>query len=178
MKRLFVFVGDGGSGKTTIIAELTRKHPDKFIKVVTCTSRPMRGKEVDTEDYNFLPKSYFVNNPDLVLVKRTDNGKYYGTRKKDLRSSTHNLLLTLRFAGISKLANLGFSNVVIVRISISKTLKIDRMRGRNDTEEMIADRLKFDDLDKADVDYGTFPIIDLKATDTLYEKVERILREC
>ena len=178
MKKLFVFVGDGGSGKTTLIAELVRKHPDKFKKVVTYTSRPMRTDETDGEDYHFLPTSYFMNNPDLVLVKQTNNGHYYGTRKDDLQSTTHHLLLTLRFAGVSKLVNLGLSNVDVVRISVSETLKIERMRKRGDIEEMITDRLRFDAADKTNVNYGGLPIIDLQAADALSEKVEHILRVC
>lgn len=178
MKKLFVLVGDGGSGKTTLIAELIKRHPDKFRKVVTCTNRPMRPGEVDGEDYHFLFVSHFVNSPDLVLVKQTDNGNYYGTRKGDLQSATHHLLLTLRFAGISKLINFGFSNVTVVRISVTETLKTERMRLRGDTEEMIANRLRFDTADKANVNYEDFPIIDLQAADALADKVECILRAC
>ena len=61
MKKLFVFVGDGGSGKTTLITKLTKKHSDKFRKVVTCTSRSLRVGEVDGVDYHFLPVKYFIN---------------------------------------------------------------------------------------------------------------------
>lgn len=178
MKKLFVLVGDGGSGKTTLIAKLVEQHSDKFRKVVTCTSRLMRQEEVDGEDYHFLPTSYFVNNPDLVLVKRTDNGNHYGTRREDLQSVTRHSLLTLRFTGISRLLELGLSNVVIVRISISETLKINRMRQRGDTEDMIANRLDFDTADRTNVDYGSFTILDLQAADALTKKVERILRAC
>lgn len=178
MKRLFVFVGDGGSGKTTIISELTRQYPEKFRKVVTCTSRSMRTGEVDGEDYHFLPVSYFRDNPNLVLVKRNGNGNYYGTRKEDLQVTTHHSLLTLRFSGIKKLENLGLSHVAVVRILISEALKIERMRQRGDTEEMITHRLVFDATDKANVDYGNFPIIDLYATQSLEENIERILLAC
>ncbi|MEX0917430.1 MAG: hypothetical protein WDZ90_02830 [Candidatus Paceibacterota bacterium] len=176
MKKLFVFVGDGGSGKSTLIAELAGKYPDEFKRVVTCTSRPMRADEIDEKDYHFLPMSYFINNPDLVLVKRTDNGNYYGTRKGDLQATTHHLLLTLRFVGLSKLISLGLSNVTVVRISVSEVLKTARMRQRGDTEEMIVQRLQFDATDKANVNYEDFPIIDLQASDALAEKVGHILR--
>lgn len=176
MKKLFVFVGDGGSGKTTLVSELVKRHPDKFKKVVTCTSRAMRPGEVDGEDYHFLPPNYFIGNPRLVLLKQTENGDYYGSKSADLRSETQSPLLTLRFAGIRKLANLGFENVAIVRISITEELKIQRMRRRGDTEEMIARRLKFDAEDKADIDWAQWGIIDLQATNTLDEKVDRVLK--
>lgn len=178
MKKLFVFVGDGGSGKTTLIAELTKRHPDKFRKVVTSTSRPPRGGEMDGMDYHFLPETYFVNNPELVLVMQIDNGDYYGTKKADLHSDTHHLLLTLRFAGIRKLVNLGFENITVVRISIAENLKVERMRRRGDTEEMIARRLKYDDEDKSGIDWEGLEIIDLRATNLLAKNIGQILKAC
>src|SRR3989338_8325876 len=172
MKKLFVFVGDGGSGKTTLIAELTKRFPDRFRKVVTCTSRLMRVGEITGEDYHFLPTEYFMDNSDLVLVKQTENGDYYGTRKIDLMSDTHHPLLTLRFAGIRKLVDLGIDSIDVVRILITKDLKIERMRQRGDVEETIIRRLQFDIADKADIDWGELEVIDLQATDPLAEKVE------
>ncbi len=178
MKKLFVFVGDGGSGKTTLIAELTKRFPDKFRKVVTCTSRLTRVGEIAGEDYHFLPTEYFVDNSDLVLVKQTENGDYYGTRKLDLMSDTHHPLLTLRFAGIRKLVDLGIDSIAVVRILITEDLKIERMRQRGDAEETIVRRLQFDIADRADIDWGGLEVIDLQAMDPLAEKVERIIKAC
>ncbi len=178
MKRLFVFVGDGGSGKTTVTTELARKYPDKFRRVVTCTSRPMRVGEVAGKDYHFLPTEYFLNNPDLVLVKRTQNGDYYGTRKTDLMSKTHHPLITLRFKGIRKLKHLEINNITVVHILIPGDLKIKRMRKRGDSEEEIARRLQFDIADKEDIDWGGFEIINLQATDSIDENVEQIVKAC
>jgi len=178
MKKLLAFVGDGGSGKTTLIAELVKKHPDRFKRVITCTSRRIRVGEVDGEEYHFFSQRYFVDNPNLVLIKKTNKGDYYGKRKADLYSNTHSPLLTLRFDSISKLANLGINNVAIVCITITEELKIERMRQRGDTEEMITSRLKSDAADRANVDWGRIPIIGLEATETLDEKTERVFRVC
>ena len=179
MKKLLVFVGEGGSGKTTLIAELVKRHPDKFKKVVTCTSRLTRVGEVAGKDYHFLPTEYFVDNSDLVLVKQTENGDYYGTRKTDLMSDTHHLLLPLRLVGVRKLVYLGIvDSIAIVHILITEDLKIERMRQRGDAEETIIRRLQFDIADKADIDWGELEVIDLQATDPLAEKVERIVKAC
>ena len=177
MKKLFVFVGDSGSGKTTLIAELTKKHPDKFRKVVTCTSREARVGEVSGLDYCFLPTTYFVNNPELVLIKETDNGYYYGTRKKDLFSDTYHLLLTSKPTGVPKLIMLGFSDIVVVRIKISVILKIKRMRQRGDSEQMILERLE-SDFTSVEVDFGDVPVVELDAIQPLDEKVSLILKAC
>lgn len=177
MKKLFVLIGDSGSGKTTLIAELTKKHPDKFRKVVTCTSREVRVGEVEGVDYNFLPRDYFDNNSNLVLVKKTGGGDYYGTRKADLFSDTHHLLLTSKPTGVPKLITLGFTNVVVVRIEISKTLKTERMRQRGDSERIIAERLELD-AEPTETNLGKVPIVEMSAHQPLYEKVECILKAC
>lgn len=177
MKNLFVFVGDSGSGKTTLITELTKRHPDRFRKVVTCTSRRPRADEVDGVDYHFLPANYFVDNPELVLVKQTDKGGHYGTRKADLCSDTYHLLLTSKPTGIPKLTMLGFDNIVVVRIKISMSLKIERMRQRGDSEQMISERLGTD-FATAEIDFGDVPIIELDAVQSLDERVSLILKAC
>lgn len=177
MKKLFVFVGDSGSGKTTLIAELIKKHPDKFRKVVTCTNRKARVGEVEGVDYNFLPGDYFDNNSDLVLVKKTYGSDHYGTRRADLFLDTHHLLLTSKPTGVPKLIMLGFSNIVVVRIGISGTLKIERMRQRGDSERVISERLELDTA-TVEVDFGKVPIIELDANQPLDEKVELVLKVC
>lgn len=176
MKKLLVFVGGGGSGKTTLIAKLVEEYPDRFKKVVTCTSRPMRVGEVEGVDYHFLPAECFSGNQDLVLVKKTGNGFYYGTRKSDLLSDDYHLLLTLRVIGIKKLVDLGLKNIVVAHISISEELKVARMRQRGDTEEMIASRLRSDVESKAEVDFGQLPIINLDATQTIRDEVNLVMK--
>lgn len=178
MKKLFVFVGDGGSGKTTLITELVRRYPERFRKVVTCTSRPRRPTEVDGEDYHFLHPEYFIDNPDLVLLKKTEVGYYYGTRKADLFPTTHHLLLTSKLTGIPRLVNLGCSNIVIVRISISDELKIARMQQRGDSAEMIANRLHVDAEIRSEVVVTAAPTVDLCATQSIDDEVEVVLRAC
>lgn len=178
MKKLFVVIGDSGSGKTTLVNELVRKYPDKFKKVVTCTSRTPRLGEIGGEDYHFLPKEYFDNNSDLVLVKNPVHGDCYGTRKSELYSETRNLLLASKLTGISKLIALGFQNIVVVRIEISEILKIERMWQRGDSEEMIKARLKSDSSITVEVDFKSLLIIDLNASWSLDEKVECILKAC
>ena len=178
MKKLFVFLGDSGSGKTTLITELMNKHPDKFMRIVTCTSRSKRVGEENGKDYHFLSREFFFNNQDLVLVKCLENGDCYGTRKTELYSDTHHLLLSSKPTGVLKLVELGVMNIVVVRIAINKKLKIARMQHRGDTWEAISGRLKSDALTTTDVDLGQIPIIDLNASQTIYEKIEIVLKVC
>lgn len=178
MKKLLIFVGESGSGKTTTINELVKRYPDKFKRVITCTSRSARFDEVDGVDYHFCPAEYFVNNPDLLPVKKTASGDYYGRRKVDMHSDTHSLLLALRLDAVKELIDLGFENIIVVRISITEELKIERMRQRGDTEVMISNRLQSDVAERVNIDLGQTPIVNINATQTLDEKVELIIKAC
>ncbi|MBP7811221.1 MAG: hypothetical protein KA054_00020 [Candidatus Moranbacteria bacterium] len=180
MKKLVVFTGESGSGKTTLIARLTERYPERFRKVVTCTSRPLRTEEVNGIDYHFLPAEYFIENNKLVLVNKTNDGFYYGTRMSDLCSDSHHKLLTLRLVGVRRLVQLGLNNIVLVRISISDQLKVKRMQERGDTAEMIFSRLRSDSESRTTghSDLGKTLIIDLCATHTVDENMTLFLNAC
>ena len=178
MKNIFVFVGESGSGKTTIIMELIKKYPNKFKKIVTYTSRSKRVNEINGVDYFFYPGIYFIGNQHLVLTKETSEGAHYGTRQKDLYSNTHNLLLTSKLTGIPKLINFGFRNIILVRISISKNLKAERMRQRGDDNKTIFKRIETDNVDRVDVDIGDIKVINLNANQKMNEKINIVLKAC
>jgi guanylate kinase len=174
---LLVFLGESGSGKTTLINELTDRYSYHFKKIVTCTSRRKRSGEVDGADYHFHSADYFVDNPDLVLVKQTSDGNHYATRKVDLHSDTHTLLVTLRPGGIRKLLDLGLENFVVGYISITEELKTVRMRHRGDSEKMIKARLLSDVSERSKINWNGIPIINLEASDSIEVNVQKILRE-
>lgn len=174
--KLIIFIGESGSGKTTLIKRLIKKYPNKFKKIVTCTSRTMRNGEIEGVDYHFLPEKYFTNNSSLVLKKKTVEGIYYGTKKSDLFSNDCHLLLTLRIDGVKSLLNLGFSNVLIVHISISNDLKVKRMKERGDTEEMILSRLLEDLENRSEINFGNSPVIKLDAIQKTEEQIDIILK--
>jgi len=129
-------------------------------------------------DYHFLSAEYFINNPDLVLVKYVTNDACYGTRRADIRLDTHHLLLTSKPTGIQKLVELGFRNIIVVNIAISEVLKVMRMRQRGDSEKVIFERLKIDALTLAITDFGEVPVVDLNANQSLDEKIEIVLGAC
>lgn len=178
MKRPLVLIGESGSGKTTLIAELVRTYPDVFKKVVTCTSRQKRAGEMDGVDYHFLPSDHFADNADLVLVKKTEDGTCYGTNLRDLRSDTHFPVLTLRPVGVLQLAALGFRDITLIRLSISESLKVERMLKRGDSEEDILARVQSDIADVSSANVESISPITLDAAWDLQKKIELVLRAC
>lgn len=175
-KKLIVFIGDSASGKTTLITELEKRHASSFKKIVTCTSRLPRTGEINGIDYYFLPPEYFIDNQDLVLVGKSSEGNYYGTRKSDLFSNDHHLLLPSRPSGVKALIGLGFKNLIVVRLTIDKETKKSRMRLRGDTEEEINERLQSDqkDMTKSDFDSRGVEVIEI---DSNSQALEQELKE-
>lgn len=173
MKKLLVITGKSGSGKSTLVAELVKLFPDRFKKVVTYTSRPKRSTEVDGVDYHFLPTEFFINNSKLVLTKKTEEGFYYGTLRDDLFLSSHNLLLTSRITAVDKLIKIGIKNIVIVHISISDDLRIERMKLRGDSMESIESRIR-DDSDNRNINFCEIPTIKLDAHRSIHQNAYRL----
>lgn len=177
MKKLIVFIGEGGSGKTTLIKKLLKEYPEIFKKIVTYTSRAPRtwDGEVNGVDYFFLPEDQFSDDYEFVVKKRTTDGFHYAVRRSDLFPSTHHLLLTLREEGVKKLSDLNFGNFIVVRILISDELKAERMRKRGDPENMIEERLRIERESRVSVDMGTLFVIELDAAQKLADKIMTIL---
>ncbi len=176
MSKVLVFIGESGSGKTTTINEMERRYPEKFKRVLPCTSRKPRTGEVPGIDYNFLPSDFFIDNTDLIGVKKSAHGDYYSFRKGDLYSETHVLLVAIRLENVPELIALADLEVTVVKIAIGEALKIERMRKRGDVEAMITSRLELDTTERTEVDLRLTPIISISAEQTVDENIKIILR--
>ncbi|MCC2630686.1 MAG: putative guanylate kinase [Candidatus Paceibacter sp.] len=176
MNKILVFVGESGSGKTTTINELERRYPEKFKRAIPCTSRKPRAGEVDGIDYNFLPPEFFIDNRGLIGVKKSAHGDYYCFRTADLYSKTHVLLVAIRLENVPELIQLSDLEVIVVRITISEALKVERMRKRGDIEAMITSRVELDASERTEVDLQLTPVITISAEQTVDENIQVILR--
>lgn len=84
--RLFLIVGPSGSGKGTVIAELTKRHPD-FVFPISATTRESRPGEQDGEVYHFISRDAFrhgIEAGDFLEWAEVHRDHYYGTLKKPI----------------------------------------------------------------------------------------------
>ncbi len=85
---IIIISGPAGSGKNTVAERLMSEFP-QVKRVVTSTSRPPRGQEVDGVDYHFLSPENFER--DIAEGKFYEYAKvhdrYYGTSKKVISDS-------------------------------------------------------------------------------------------
>jgi guanylate kinase len=101
--QLLIVSGPAGSGKTTVCEALLRIEA-KLERVITTTTRPPRGTEVDGVDYHFLESEEFearITAGDFYEYARV-HGKHYGTQKKAVQEKLEagiNLLLNIDVQG-------------------------------------------------------------------------------
>ncbi|MEX0629940.1 MAG: guanylate kinase [Chloroflexota bacterium] len=83
---LVVVSGPSGVGKSTIVAELARRHP-QVVPIVTATTRPRRPGEIDGVHYHFMTTDEFERlraNHGLLEAAEV-HGHWYGTPLDQVR---------------------------------------------------------------------------------------------
>ena len=83
---LVVVSGPSGVGKSTIVAELARLHP-QVVPIVTATTRDQRPGEIDHVHYHFLSTDAFerLRAEDGLLESANVHGNWYGTPIQQVR---------------------------------------------------------------------------------------------
>jgi guanylate kinase len=83
---LVVVSGPSGVGKSTIVAELARRHP-QVVPIVTATTRPRRNGEIHGVHYHFLDRATFVELRERggLLEWAEVHGNLYGTPVDQVR---------------------------------------------------------------------------------------------
>jgi guanylate kinase len=83
---LVVVSGPSGVGKSTIVAELARRHP-QVVPIVTATTRDRRPTEIDHVHYHFLTPAEFeaLRDEDGLLESATVHENWYGTPIQQVR---------------------------------------------------------------------------------------------
>lgn len=84
--KLFLIVGPSGSGKGTVIKELSKKYSG-FVYPVSYTTRVPRVGEKDAVVYNFVTRKKFeemIAEGDFLEYAIVHSNNYYGTSKKNI----------------------------------------------------------------------------------------------
>lgn len=145
--RLIVISAPSGCGKTTIVRELLRRHPELLFSV-SATTRPRRNHEVDGRDYFFLTEEEFLEKAargELIEWERI-YGDYYGTLKSQIEQalqSGRSLIFDVDVKGAIAIKK-KYSDAVLIFIKPpSFAVLTERLRRRKtESEESIRKRLE------------------------------------
>lgn len=105
--RLIIISAPSGTGKTTVINQLRKTHPE-FEYSISCTTRPIRGKEVNGREYYFFDKKTFLEkaNSGLLAEWCEVHENLYGTPKEPIDAwiaAGKDVLLDLDVVGCMKI---------------------------------------------------------------------------
>jgi guanylate kinase len=147
MSIVFIVSAPSGSGKSTLVKGLMATVPGLRFSI-SYTTRPLRGAEVDGENYYFIRRAEFEERllRNEFLEHAEVFGNYYGTHNSELdkaRQSGCDLVLDIDVQGAAQLKSTVPDAVTIFILAPSRDILEQRLRARSeDREDVIALRLQ------------------------------------
>ena len=138
-KKIFIFLGPSGAGKTEIAKKLKK---DNIPELVSTTDRNPRPGEENGINYHFVSKEGFK---EVDLVEFAEYaGNYYGlsTKEVDEKLSKYDTVYSvMEVNGVRAIKEKYGDIVTVIFVTVSPEIARQRMVVRGDTEEAINDRI-------------------------------------
>lgn len=150
--KIIILCGKSASGKGLIEDKLVKNN---YKRIITNTTRPMREKEREGVDYNFLTNEQFmelVHNGQMIEWRKynTEFGVwYYGSSANNIDLNIHDYVITLTLDGAEAFINyFGAENCIVFYIDAPKSVREKRAKERGSFHQNEWDRrVKTDNAD-------------------------------
>jgi guanylate kinase len=146
-KKIVVFCGPSGAGKTTVLRGVMAQIPELSF-YVSATSRALRGNEINGVEYFFLSPEEFkqrVTNGDFLEWEEVYKDTYYGTLKSEIdRIHTEGKVPVsdIDVKGAMHIKEMYGDNALIVFVKTPIDLLHERLISRGtDSKEKISERI-------------------------------------
>lgn len=156
MYQLIAIVGEAGTGKDSLLRAALKTYPSLH-KVVGCTTRPRREKEVNGRDYYFLSEEVFAKKVlDFSMLEATTfNDWFYGTSLESLDANKINIGI-FNPSALEILYELPDFNILTLRLVASDKERLIRQLNREQNPD-VDEIVRRYQADKADFSYLDFP---------------------
>lgn len=161
MGKLFILIGESGSGKSTVEKEIHKLGLAK--KVISTTTRKPRSYEVESEDYHFISdvifKTYLAQGQYAEWSQYTTvNGKaFYGINKNDIKLDYGNQLCVVNPHGARQLIESLKGDAIVIHIKRNDKDRVVSALNRDESNfdnvfkeayrRYLADKEDFADID-------------------------------
>ena len=127
-KKIIIISSPSGAGKTTICKSIIKKNKNITLSI-SCTSRPIRKREKQGIDYNFVEKKQFINlkNKNFFIETAKVFDHLYGSPYKNINQAfkkNKHILFDIDWQGATKLRK-NFSREEIIDFFILPPSKIE-----------------------------------------------------
>jgi len=147
MTTVFIISAPSGSGKSTLVERLLAQDRELMFSV-SYTTRKLRGREIDGENYHFVSREEFeaMLEKGEFLEHAEVFGNYYGTHRSALdraRESGKDLVLDIDVQGARQLKDQIPEAVTVFILAPSRQILEQRLRARGeDRDDVIERRLR------------------------------------
>ena len=167
--KVFVFIGEAGSGKDLIVSHLALTFPEIFHKMISYTTRPKRSNEIDGEAYHFVTIDKFKQLD--MLEQNCFNYWYYGTPVDCLVEDKINIGV-LNPSGAIALSQREDLDVTIFRLKVRPQTRLIRQLSR-EVEPNIEEIFRRYHTDEKDFEKLYFNYISFDNND--YAELQKII---